>query len=50
MLAPRRCCLDYLDIYSDVTKRWLLTRNQNIHITYYMHIPHLNSKIGVDYP
>ena len=34
MLAPRRRCLDYLIVYSDVTERWLLAWNQNKNITY----------------
>ena len=29
MQCPRRRCLDYSKVYSDVTERWLLTWNQN---------------------
>ena len=34
MLAPRRHCLDYSNIYNDVAERWLLAWNQNKQITY----------------
>ena len=34
LLAPRRHCLDYSKVYSDVTERWLLAWNQNKQITY----------------
>ena len=36
MLAPRRRCLDYSKVYSDVTERCLLARNQSQQITYYI--------------
>ena len=36
MLAPRRHCLYYSRVYSDVTKRWLLAWNQIKEITYYI--------------
>ena len=36
MLAPKRRCLDYSNVYCDVTERWLLAWNQNKHITYYI--------------
>ena len=36
MLAPRRSCLDYSNVYCDVTERWLLAWNQNNYITYYI--------------
>ena len=36
MLAPRRHCLDYPNVYSDVTKRWLLSCNLNKQIKYYI--------------
>ena len=29
ILDPRRHCLDYSKVYSDVTERWLLAWNQN---------------------
>ena len=32
--APRRGCLGYSKVLCDVRKRWLLTWNQNRHITY----------------
>ena len=36
MLTPRRRCLDYSNVHSDVTERWALAQNQNKHITYYI--------------
>ena len=36
MLAPRKCCLDYSKVYSNVTERWLLAWDQNKNITYYI--------------
>ena len=36
MLAPRRRCLYYPKVYSDVTKTWFLELNQNEQITYYI--------------
>ena len=36
MLAPRRRCLDYSKVYSDVTESWLLARNQNKQIIHYV--------------
>ena len=36
MLAPRRSCLDYSKVYSEVTERWLLAWNQKKQIIYYM--------------
>ena len=36
MLAPRKRCLYYSKVYSDVTKTWLLELNQNKQITYYI--------------
>ena len=36
MLAPKKQCLYYSEISSDVTKRWLLAWNQNKQITYYI--------------
>ena len=36
MLAPRRRCIYYSKVYSDVTKRWLLAWNQNKQIRYYI--------------
>ena len=48
MLAPRRGCLGYSKVYCDVRKRWLLTWNQNRHITYYIfHIKYTNSEISI---
>ena len=37
MLAPRRRCLYYSKVYSDVTERLLLAWNQNKQITYYIY-------------
>ena len=34
MLAPRKRCLDYSKVYSDVTERWVLGWNQNKQTTY----------------
>ena len=48
MLAHRRRCIDYSEVYSDITERWLLKLNQNIHITYYIHISYTNSEISTD--
>ena len=36
MLAPRRRCLYYSKVYSNVTKRWFLAWNQSKIITYYI--------------
>ena len=36
MLAPRRRCLYYSKVCSDVTKIWLLAWNQIKQITYYI--------------
>ena len=36
--APRRGCFDYSKVYCDVRKRWFMTWNQSIHITYYIFI------------
>ena len=36
MQAPRRHCIDYSKVYSDVTERWLLAWNQNKQFTYYI--------------
>ena len=36
MLAPRRRCLYYSKVYSDVTNTWLLELNQNKQIAYYI--------------
>ena len=48
MLAPRRGCLDYSNVYCDVRKRCFLTWNQNRHITYYiLHIQYTNSEISI---
>ena len=47
MLAPRRHCLYYSRVYSDVTKRWLLAWNQN-YISIY--ILYTNSKFSIDLP
>ena len=48
MLAPRRGCLDYSNVYCDVRKRWFLAWNQNRHITYYiLHIQYTNPEISI---
>ena len=38
ILAPRRGCLVYSKVYCDVRKRWFMTWNQSIYITYYIFI------------
>ena len=37
MLAFRRHCLDYSNVYYDVTERWLLAWNWNKYITYFIY-------------
>ena len=32
ILDPRRHCLDYSKVYSDVTERWLLAKTNKLHI------------------
>ena len=50
MLAPRRRCLDYSKVYSDVTERWLSAWNQNKRITYSVNISYTSSEISIDLP
>ena len=38
ILVPRRGCLVYSKVYCDVRKRWFMTWNQSIYITYYIFI------------
>ena len=48
MLAPRRGCLGYSKVCSDVRNRWFQAWNQNKHITYYMfHSQYTNSEISM---
>ena len=36
-IAPRRRCLDYSKVYSDVTERWLLAKTNKLHSTYFIY-------------
>ena len=49
LLAPRRRCVYYSKVYSEVTNRWLLAWNQDKQITYYP-ILYTNSKFSIDLP
>ena len=49
ILDPRRHCLDYSKVYSDVTERWLLAWNKK-ETSYILHILYINSKFSIDVP
>ena len=47
--APRRRCLYYSKLYSDVTKRWVVSMESK-QTNYILHILYTNSKFSIDLP
>ena len=48
MLAPRRDCFGYSEVYCNFRKRWFLAWNQNMHILYNIfHIQYTHPKISI---